>query len=51
MALRLAAAGYYGGDVERVLAARGDLVLAALQYEVFKGEYEDVFVELNKNGD
>ena len=47
VALRLASAGYCGGDPERVLGMRADLVLAALQYEVFKGEYERVFVAIN----
>ena len=27
---------------------RGDLVLAMLQYEVFKAEYEEVYMEMNK---
>ncbi len=48
MALRLASAGYYGGDPAQVLKARADHVLAAIQYEKMKGEYEDVYMELNK---
>jgi len=27
---------------------RGDLVIAALQYETFKAEYQEVFLEMNK---
>ena len=29
---------------------RADWVMKAIQYEVFKGEYEDVFIELNRGG-
>lgn len=50
MALRLASAGYCGGDPERVMRMRADWVLAAIQYEAFKADYEDVFLELNKGG-
>jgi len=31
-----------------VLAARVDWVLAAVQYEAMKNDYEDVFLELNR---
>lgn len=48
VALRLAAEGYYGGDPERVMRARADLVLKAVQYVVFRGDYEDAYLELNK---
>jgi hypothetical protein len=30
------------------MQARGDLVMAMLQYENFKAEYQDVFLELNR---
>lgn len=50
MALRLASAGYGGGDPEKVLAMRADLVLAALQYEMFKQDYERRWLELNTEG-
>jgi hypothetical protein len=29
---------------------RGDLVLAALEYEAFRGRYLEAFIELNKPG-
>lgn len=45
-ALRLSRAGY--GDPERILAMRADLVIAALDYEMFLQNYEAAFVELNK---
>jgi len=48
VALRLASAGYCGGDPEKVLDMRADLVTAALQYEVFKADYERQYVELNR---
>lgn len=48
VALRLAKAGYGGGDPERVLKMRADFVIAAMQYEAFLAEYERAFVELNR---
>lgn len=48
VALRVAKAGYYGGDPERVLAARVDLVIAALEYEVFTSDYEREYIRINK---
>lgn len=50
MALRLAGAGYCGGDPERVLAMRVDLVMAALQYELFKDDYQRAAIELSREG-
>jgi len=49
MAFNLARSGYFGGDPEKVLAARVDLVLAAHEYEQFRSEYESVEYELNKS--
>ena len=40
MAVTLASKGYYEGDPEKVLNGRADLVLAAMQYEVFRVEIE-----------
>ena len=48
IALRLAKAGYAGGDPERVLKMRADIVLAAVQYEGFVNDYESAFIELNR---
>lgn len=48
--LRLASAGYGGGDPERVVQMRADWVMKMLQYEVFKNEYQDVFLEMNRGG-
>jgi hypothetical protein len=47
VAVRLASAGYGAGDPEKVLAMRVDMVLAAMQYEKFKQDYERRWVELN----
>jgi hypothetical protein len=47
VALRLARAGYYSGDPERVLKAPVDIVLAALHFEAFKHEYERTYYALN----
>jgi len=48
VALRLAKAGYAGGDPERVLSMRADIVIAALQYEAFIDDYERAFIDINK---
>jgi hypothetical protein len=48
VALRLAKAGYGGGDPARILEMRADLVLAAVQYENFSREYEAAYIDLNK---
>ena len=50
VALRLAKAGYAGGDPERVLKMRADVVLAAMQYEAFLNEYERTYVDINREG-
>lgn len=50
MALRLARAGYGGGDPERVLKMRADIVMAAVQYETFVSDYEKKFMEINREG-
>jgi len=43
----LAKAGYGGGDPERVLNMRVDLVMLALEYEKFTADYERTYVDLN----
>lgn len=49
VALRLARAGYGGGDPEMILKMRADLVVAAIQYEEFNSDYERTHVELNRD--
>ena len=46
--MRVARAGYYGGDPARVLSARVDLVLAVAEYDLFVSDYERAFMELNR---
>lgn len=41
--------GYFGGNPELVRAARVDDVFSILDYENFHTEYEEKFIELNKN--
>lgn len=48
VALRLAREGWCGGDPEKVLATRVDLVVAMMQYEIYKTEYERAWIELNR---
>lgn len=48
MALRLAKAGYYGGDPGAVKRGAVDDVLNALAYESFVSDYEMVEYEINK---
>lgn len=48
IALRLARAGYCGGDPEKVLRMRADTVLAMLAYEKFKDDYERAYIDLNR---
>jgi hypothetical protein len=47
-ALSLAKAGYYGGDPEKVLQARVDIVLSLMQYESFRNDYQEVEYFINK---
>lgn len=49
VALRLARQGYGGGDPERVLQMRADMVIAANQYEGFLIDLDLTFVELNRD--
>ena len=49
IAFKLAKAGYWAGDPEKVLSARVDIVLDALAFETFQSDYESVEWELNKN--
>lgn len=48
IALRLARAGYWGGDPDKVLAAPARAVLAALNYEQFLGDYERTWRKKNE---
>lgn len=45
--MRLAKAGFYGGDPENVLNARADIVMQTYHYENFTRELDATFTELN----
>lgn len=49
IALKIAKLGYFNGDPEQVLDARVDTVLAILHFESFQNDYDDKYVELNKD--
>jgi hypothetical protein len=48
IALRLATSGYCNGDPEKILTMPVSIVLNMMNYEIFKDEYEKVFIEINK---
>lgn len=48
IALRLAREGFGGGDPERILGMRADLVMDAWEYVNFQADYEETLGELNK---
>ena len=48
VALRLAKAGLWGGDPEKILKAPAEMVMAALHYEVFTADYERAVYDLNR---
>lgn len=47
MALALARAGFGGGDPERILGMRVDIVIAMTQYEAFRADYEKEYIRIN----
>lgn len=51
IALRLARAGYGGGDPLKIMEWPSDVVVAALRYEDFVAKYERRFLELNRPED
>jgi hypothetical protein len=48
VALRLASAGWWEGNPEKVMQAPADLVMGAMQYEAFRADYEKAYIEINK---
>jgi hypothetical protein len=44
----MASSGFAGGDPERVLGMRADLVMLAVEYEAFKVDYERAYIEMNR---
>jgi hypothetical protein len=47
IALRLSKDGF--GTPQQILEMRSDIVLSALEYTAFLGDYEDTMIELNKD--
>ena len=48
ISLRLASEGFGNGDPEKIMSMRGDWVLKMIQYSNFKGEYQEVAIEMNR---
>lgn len=47
-AIRLAKAGYFGGDPQNVLTARVSIVQGVIEYETFESDYQAEYLALNK---
>lgn len=48
ISVKLAKAGYFNGDPEKVLQAPADIVQNILDYEDFASEYEEEYLALNE---
>lgn len=48
ISLKLAKAGWWGGDPGAVMRAPADEVMAAAQYENFLNDYENATFDLNR---
>ena len=48
IALRLAKAGYYGGDPSKVLKAPIDIVLRTVEYEAFENNYNAALQKMSE---
>lgn len=46
--MKLAKKGYYGGNPMMILDCPVDVVIGMLEYEDFENEYENAYIELNK---
>ena len=46
--VRVAKLGYFGGDLERVLAAPCDAMQTIVEFEAFESEFEKEYIALNK---
>ena len=46
--MTLAKAGYFNGNPETILNAPFDLVYQTYQYEMYTRDYEDTYIEINK---
>ena len=50
IALVVAEAGYYGGDIERIFNARGDYVIDVYNFIKFRNDYDAEVRRLNDKG-
>jgi hypothetical protein len=46
--MRIAKAGYFGGDPNQVMRAPADIVESVLDYEAFESDYQNEYLALNK---
>lgn len=51
IALRLAKAGYAGGDPQKILGMPAELVLEMHHWEGFQADYERQFLRINRKDD
>ena len=51
LSVRLARAGYFGGDPDKVLKAPVGTILSIIEYETFENDYEKEYRELNKESE
>ncbi len=49
VAIKLARLGYGSGDPQKVLEFPADIVIAILQYEQFQVDYEEAYIDMNKD--
>ena len=50
VALRLAKEGFMGGNPDAILKAPTATVIAMMEYTNYVGEYQETYMELNKEG-
>lgn len=48
MALFIAKAGYYNGNIDEIMNSRVDYIINTFHYELFTKEYDTTLTELNK---
>lgn len=47
--MTLAKSGYFNSDPQKILETPIDLVMKTYHYEIFAREYEETYIELNKD--
>ena len=48
IAFKLSKKGYCGGDPLKILSCPVDIVMGMLEYDTFEDDYENAYIELNK---